>query len=416
MPPSTRSVSIGVDGDLVLDGSPAASAAGWRIASPRAHAEPARRPAARLVPARDRGLVGRRRAGLGRPGAAGQQGDVRGRPGAAGGAGGRGLGRGPARRAPPAVSQGCAQRRADDAEGPHPRSAPGRRLRAPDRAHERRPGGGRGVGGAGDGPRAHRPGPDHSRRHRTAGQADHLRPRGGRRPRAPGAGRGGGGGDRRLRQRVVLDPGRGPVPTAPGRQPHHRRGRGTRGRRRGADRVRAGPRGPAQGRRGDAGGAPLRGAGVRRRRARRPRYDADRQRPDRHDRGDHARRLRAAGGQRAARDGARRPDGRRSHQGGPPGGRLRGSGRLLARRGAAYRRRRLRDQRPAPPSGERVPRALCRLGGTRARGRRALGRRVDLASGGGREGDRGRPSGDTVETRVSTLCTDPWTSHTGEDR
>ena len=81
---------------------------------------------------------------------------------------------------------------------------------------------------------------------------------------------GGRGRDRRLRQRVVLDPGRGPVPAARGRQPHHRRGRGARGRRRGADRVRAAARGPAPGRRGDAGGAPLRGAGVRRRRARRP--------------------------------------------------------------------------------------------------------------------------------------------------
>ena len=28
----------------------------------------------------------------------------------------------------------------------------------------------------------------------------------------------------------------------------------------------------------------------------------------------------------------------------------------------------------------------------------------------------GHPPGDTVETRVSTLCTDPWTSHTGEER
>ena len=41
-------------------------------------------------------------------------------------------------------------------------------------------------------------------------------------------------------------------------------------------------------------------------------------------------------------------------------------------------------------------------------GRRgALGGRVDLAAGGA--GAAGRALGDTVETRVSTLCTDPWT-------
>ena len=60
----------------------------------------------------------------------------------------------------------------------------------------------------------------------------------------------------------------------------------------------------------------------------------------------------------------------------------------------------------------RVPRAR-RPGAGR---RRALGRRVDLAAGGGPARGR-RRLGDTVETRVSTICTDPWTaSHTGEER
>ena len=124
--------------------------------------------------------------------------------------------------------------------------------------------------------------------------------------------------------------------------------------------------------------------------------------------------------ERAARDGARRPGGRRSRPGRPPGGRVRGSGRLPARRGTAHRRRRLRDQRPAPPSGERVPRA----GRTRARRRRALGGRVDLAASVASKVAEalGHSVGDTVETRVSTLCTDPWTvrfddsGHTGAER
>ena len=235
-------------------------------------------------------------------------------------------------------------------------------------------------------------------------QADDLRPGGGRRQGAPGAGRGGGGGDRRLRHRVVLDPGRGPVPAARRARtpPSARSGRSRSSTRCGSSacwRARPGP-----GRRGDAGGAPLRGAGVRRRRARRSRYGGDRQRPDRHGRGDHARGLRAAGGR------ARCP--RRRTASGWAAIPTRVVRRVAVCGGAgdflldAVRRTDAdvyvtSDLRHHPAS------EFLEQGGP------AL---VDVAHWAAEwtwlpvvAAKVSEALGDTVETRVSTLCTDPWT-------
>jgi hypothetical protein len=100
---------------------------------------------------------------------------------------------------------------------------------------------------------------------------------------------------------------------------------------------------------------------------------------------------------RARGAGRRRPRPRRT-----PGGRLRGAGDFLL--DAAWRpdadvyvTSDLRHH-PAAEFLEQDGPALVDV--------RALGRRVDLAARGGRAA--GEALGDTVETRVSTICTDPW--------
>ena len=85
---------------------------------------------------------------------------------------------------------------------------------------------------------------------------------------------------------------------------------------------------------------------------------------------------------------------------------------LPAGRGRRVWRRRLRDVRPAPPPGERArrdvraraPSSTCRTGPRSGRGCRSqrAGRRTRVA--------------DTVETRVSTIVTDPWTHARPEHR
>ena len=104
----------------------------------------------------------------------------------------------------------------------------------------------------------------------------------------------------------------------------------------------------------------------------------------------------------AARDRARRPGRRRPGAAGTPGRGVRRRRRLPARPGARQRRRRLRDQRPAaPPGGEFLEQggpALVDVAHWAAEWTwlPVVRARVDEALG------------DTVETRVSTLRTDPW--------
>ena len=351
---------------------------GDALASPRAHAELDRRPAARLVPARDRGLVGRGRAGRGRPGQ--DVGKVM-------------FAVDPA----PAVAQEAAEWGADLLVVHHPlflkgvhgvaRTTPkGRTLGVLQdagcallTAHTNAD---QAVGGVSEAlatdARADRPAADRGQEQRPARQADDLRP-GGATPTgcATALGGAGAGRDRRLRQRVVLDAGGGPVPAAGRRAPGHRRGR-------------AGSRWST--RCGSSACCP---------RAARPRvvaallaahpyeepaYDvvelAD---PGVAETGSgrigtvaettlgRLRRARRAGPapDRARRAGGRRPGPRRT-----TGRGVRRGGRLPARRRTAQRRRRLPDQRPAAPSGRGVPRAR-RPG---ARRRRALGGGVDLAA------------------------------------
>ena len=133
-----------------------------------------------------------------------------------------------------------------------------------------------------------------------------------------------------------------------------------------------------------AGGAPLRGAGVRRRRARRPAQVADSaDRPDRHASrrttlGEFAEAV-AAGAARTAHGVRVAGDPTRSVRRVAVCG---GAGDFLLDTIAAHRRRRVRHQRPAAPPGGGVRRA----GRPGAGRRRPLGGRVDLAAGGGRRG------------------------------
>ena len=125
------------------------------------------------------------------------------------------MGRRPARRAPPAVPQAGARLRGDHAEGPHAGHPRRRRLRAADRAHQRRPGRRRRLRGAGARARPDRP----ASRSVAGGRrpVDKLTVFVPARRRGTGAGRARRGrrrADRRLRLRVVHHAGRGPVPAA----------------------------------------------------------------------------------------------------------------------------------------------------------------------------------------------------------
>ncbi len=218
------------------------------------------------------------------------------------------------------------------------------------------------VGGVSEalatGARAHRPGPDPPGAGRPAGQADDVRP-GRRRRRAAGC----------ARRRPARA---GSATTTTRRSPRRGRAGSVRSRARtrsSAPSARSRPS-PRSGSRWccrarvrgrvvarAAGGAPLRGAGVRRGRARRPRAGRHRDRPDRHGARDHAARVRRDRRVGAARDRPGRAGGRRPGPAGAPGRGVRGSGRLPARHRGGDRRRRVRDQRPAAPPGERVRRA-----------------------------------------------------------
>ena len=322
------------------------------------------------------------------------------------------MGRRPAGRPPPAVPQAGARRRAR----PRPRAArsatlAGRRLRAADRAHQRRPGGGRGVRGAGarrsgsptcaaDPGAAGRAGSTSSTVYVPVGDADAG-------ARGPGRGRARAGSATTTTRRSRR-PGEGRFRPLEGAHPTI----GAVGQLEVVDEVRIEVRAAAarrgRGRRGDAGRAPLRGAGVRRRRARRP---------------GHVARPAPAGSatveprRRSAASPSRSPSALPAtahgvRVAGDPDRAVRrvavcgGAGDFLLDAVLGDRRRRLRDQRPAPPPG----------GEFLEQGGPAL---VDVAHWAAEwtwlpvvaRGDGWREAlGDTVETRVSTLRTDPWTS------
>ena len=310
------------------------------------------------------------------------------------------MGRRPAGRPPPAVPQAGARLRGDHAEGPDAGHARRRRLRAADRAHQRRPGRGRGLRGAGararaDRPRAAGPARPASRSTSSSSTCPSTPPTPVRAALAEaGAGRIGD-----YDHASFSTPGEGRFRPLEGANPTIGTVGAGRGRRRGADRGGAAavaarpassrrcwrptptrsrrttssswptraPSATGTGRIGDVAGDDA-GASSRRRsprRCRRPphgvRVAGDPDRP--------VRRVAVCGG----------------------------AGDFLLDRVARHRRRRLRDQRPAAPPGGRVPRA----GRPGAGRRRALGGRVDLAAGGARRGWR-EALGDTVETRVST--------------
>ena len=342
-----------------------------------------RRPAARLVPARDRGLLGRRRAG---------------RAATRSSASARCCS--PSTRRSP-VAQEAAEWGADLLVVHHPLflkpvhgvaattpkgrtlgDARRRRLRAADRAHQRRPGGRRGVRGAGHGARADRPGADRA----AAGtepldKLDVYVPVGGRRRAcaqalaAAGAGGSATTTARRSRPRARAGSGR-----STGADPTIGEVGRARGRRRGADRG-----GAARARR-----RPVVAAMLAAHPYEEPAYDvvelAD---PGTAATGtgrigtverDHA----GGASPRRWRARCRRPRTASGSAATPTGSVRRvavcgGAGDFLLDAVRAHRRRRLRDQRPAAPPGERVPRA-GRAGAGR---RRALGGRVDLAAGGG---------------------------------
>ena len=309
-------------------------------------------------PPDDGRLVGRRRAGVRRPGRSRsarccsrstRRVEVARR-------GGR-VGRRPAGRPPPAVPQGRARRRRDHAQGPHAGHPRRRRLRAAHRAHQRRPGRGRGVRGAG----ARRSGSPTSGRSGRCRQTpldklDRLRP-GGRRRRGAAAPwpRRAPAGSATTTAASFSTPGEGRFRPLEGAHPTI----GGVGALEVVDEVRIevvlARAAAVAGRRGDAGRAPLRGAGVRRRRAGRRR---DRAAPGIGRIGtvdaDDAAGLRRQVASGAARHRARRAGRRRPGPGRRAGWRVcGGAGDFLLDDGARHRRRRLRDQRPAAPPGER---------------------------------------------------------------
>ena len=140
----------------------------------------------------------------------------------------------------------------------------------------------------------------------------------------------------------------------------------------------------------------------------RPPVDA-RARPDRHaPRAGAPARVHRPRRRRPARDGVGRARRGRPGPAGPAGRRVRGSGRLGAGRGGRGGRRRLRDRGPAAPSGVGAPAGRPDgSGDAGARRRRALGVGVALVRPGGRH--PAAALGGSVEVRVSTLRTDPWT-------
>ena len=293
---------------------------------------------------------------------------------------------------------------ADDAQGAHPAHPDRRWLRAADRPHQRRPGGLRRLGVARPGARAHRPRAHPAGAGGTARQGRRLR-----------AGRLGGGRphghDRRGRRSarglrlVHLDrDGRGPVPPARRRLARDRCGRRPRGGRGGPGRGGGAARSSYGGGAGAAGRAPLRGAGLRRGPARRPRAGGHRHRTDRHGRGDDARAARRAGRGGVAGDGPRRTRGRRPAAAGAEGRGVRRGGRLPARRArptatstSSSRATCGTTGRPSSSSTTGPPWSMSRTGRPSGPGCRWW--RVGCA----------QALGDRVDTRVSTRCTDPWT-------
>ena len=172
--------------------------------------------------------------------------------------------------------------------------------------------------------------------------------------------------------------------------------------------VVVGPGRPRAGRRRDAGGTPLRGAGVRRRRARSTDEPARGQGRigtlaapmTLREFAEHVADVlpATAHGVRVAGDPDQQVRDRRA---------VRGSGGLPARPGATHRRGRLPDLRPAPPPGSEFREHAAQRSGP------AL---VDVAHWAAEwtwlpvlRRRLAAALGDTVEIRVSTTPTDPWT-------
>ena len=225
---------------------------------------------------------------------------------------------------------------------------------------------------------------------------------GGRRPH--GHDRRGRGPARRLRLVHLDRDGRGPVPPARRRHARDRRGRRPRGGRGGAGRGGGAARPSYGGGAGAAGRPPLRGAGLRRGPARRPRAGGHRHRPDRHGRGDDARASSPRGSRRRCR--------RRRTAYAWPATR---SGRCGRSRCAAGRATSCSTSSPTATSTSTSP----ATSGTTARpsSSSTTGRPWSMSRTGRPSGPGCRrwrlgcveEMGDRVDTRVSTRCTDPWT-------
>ena len=329
----------------------------------------------------------------------------------------------PARRPPPAAADPGELGRGDHRQGAGAAPADAARDRAAHRPHQRRRAGRRGQrlrsparSGCEDarGPRADR------RRRRSTSWSSSCRSTHAERG-AHGGHRGRCRGDRRLRLLHVHHARGGPVPAARGRRSRHRAGRRARGGRRRSASSRS-TRAPCAEpvvealraahpyeepafdlvELADVPGGPVTGHRPRRRRAATagsgPVAEAD-----------DAARVRRPG----RRAPSRRPRTAYAWPATPTGrsGRVAvgaGSGESLLEQRAPQRRRRLRDLRPQAPPGGRVPRGR-RPGAGR---RRALGRGVELAAGGGARrcrrprpprGIRWRPTSARLVTRPVDL-------------
>ena len=364
------------------------------------------------LPARARRRLGRGRAGLRRPRRARVDVGARGRrPGA----------RRPSTRRSTAARSCCVAHHPLLLRGVHgvgadtPKGALVHRLvrggrRAVHRAHQRRRRRPRRLRRAGRGARARRRGPARARAVPAARQDRHVRRRSGRRSRAVHAAlaAAGAGDDRRLLALLVRDGGHRPVQAARRRAPDDRRGRAAGTGRRdpardGAARAAAGPRVVAALRAAHPYEEPAfdvlelrRPAVVARASAGSATLPEPEPLARLHRRGSRPALPATAWGVRAAGDPG--PDGQ-------PGRGVRRGGGLRARRGARRGRRRLRHRRPAPPPGGGAPAAAA-----------AAPALVDVAHWASEwpwcaqaAGVLRAALGGSVEVRVSTRRTDPWT-------
>ena len=298
-----------------------------------------------------------------------------------------------------------ARRSRHDPQGPDPGPADRRRVRTAHRPHQRRPCGRGSVGGAGDHPRAggyrgrsSRPRPDPWTR--SSSSCRSARSNGSGPPSstpAPDAS-----------ATTTSAPSPPPARAASGRSQAPRPRSGEIGRVEVVEELRVEAVLPRARRSavisGDARRPPLRGAGLRPPRARRRGPGGNGDRTDRTT----SPRPRCAGspsgrGRRAAGDRARRPRRGRPRPGRPPGGGVRRSGRLPARP----------DGRAATPTSTSP--ATCATTRRASSSSRTAPPCVDVAHWAAEwtwlpvvEARLDAALGDTVETRVSTLVTDPW--------